>query len=81
MPLESFNAADEVAILPHLDSASAQVIEIVEVAIADDVSLQLTDGRMYSRQHRWGLTPASRGYLVRATEEHLRVIRERLRHV
>jgi hypothetical protein len=77
MPLEFFAPGDEIAILPKLDSPPAQVIELAEVAIADDVTLQLTDGRMYSRQHRWGLTSGARGYLVRATDEHFRVLRDR----
>ncbi len=77
MPLEVFSQGDEVAILPELDSPPADVVELAEVANADDVTVQLADGRMYSRQHRWGLTSGARGYLVHATDEHFRILRAR----
>jgi len=67
---DHFAVDDEVAIVPRLDSPPEHVMEIARIAYLDDHTLHLTDHRMYSRAHRWGLTSSSQGYLVLATHEH-----------
>ncbi len=77
MTLESFAVGDEVAILPEPRSSPEQVLGLGVLALVDEVTVQLTDHRMYSLQHRWGLTPRSFGYFVRATDDHRNALRRK----
>ena len=77
--LRDFSRGDEVAILPQRNSPAEDVREIGKIAILSSHAVQLDDHRMYSRYHRWGLTARSKGYIVRATDEHRASIRRRTR--
>ena len=77
--LEDLLAGDEVAILARLDSPPEEVRHICRIVLLGRGTVQLKDRRIYSRDHRWGLTAKSTGYIVRTTNEHRAAIRRRAR--
>jgi hypothetical protein len=74
MALERFHVGEEVAIVPWRDSPATNVVDIGVIAVVDSHTVQLEDHRMYSLQHRWGLTPRSLGFMVRATDTHRSIL-------
>lgn len=65
---------DPVAILPFSDASAESVISISTVRIANNVFIQLTDGRIYSSMDGRGLTPTSEGYIVPAADAHRKAL-------
>jgi hypothetical protein len=68
--LSALSVGDEVAILPAADAAPQQTLEIVRVAFVNVHLVRLIDQRVYSLIDGSGLTPTSRGYIVRASDAH-----------
>jgi hypothetical protein len=65
---------DPVAILPFSDAPAESVISISTVRIANNIFVQLTDGRIYSSMDGRGLTPTSEGCIVPAADEHRKAL-------
>jgi hypothetical protein len=65
---------DPVAILPFNDAPAESVIAISTVRIANNIFVQLTDGRIYASIDGRGLTPTSEGCIVPATDEHRKAL-------
>jgi hypothetical protein len=70
MSLTNISPGDEVAVMPADVSTPAETLGFGTVAFVDDQIVTLTDGRIYSRRTRGGLTYRSQGFIVPATNLH-----------
>ncbi|HEX2474788.1 MAG TPA: hypothetical protein VHK01_08585 [Lacipirellulaceae bacterium] len=65
---------DAVAVLPFHGASPELATEIANVRVANNVFVQLDDGRIYASIDGRGLTYTSQGYIVPATDEHRQVL-------
>lgn len=72
--LSSLSVGDEVALLPAAKSPPQDTLEIAHVAFVNVHLVRLVDQRVYSLIDGCGLTLASRGYIVPATDAHRRAL-------
>jgi hypothetical protein len=77
MSAHFYKAGDYVAIMPGAHSEIDSVLEIAKVERVDNGFVYLADRRSYERWGGTGLTSASLGVMVPATDQHRTAIADR----
>jgi hypothetical protein len=77
MSAHFYEADDYVAIMLGPHSATSSVLEIAKVERVEDGMVYLPGGRAYERWGGTGITSASHGIMVPATEAHRSALNER----